>query len=99
MREAAFKHAFGIPAFNKLKKELKAGSRAFIYQVDFFSVPCLMAVTFGGKQTSNLPELLRGEEPPEELPTSFYPEGSSKLIGEVDFGQSSGSYGDKTRGD
>lgn len=97
MREAAFKHAFGLPAFNKLKKEMKAGSRAFIYQVDFFGIPSLMAVTFGSTRNSDLPELYKGDDPPEVLPESFYSEGTSHLIGEVDFGRS-GSHSDEDRG-
>jgi hypothetical protein len=87
MREAAFKHAFGIPAFNKIKKEMKAGSKAYVYQVDFIGIPCLMAVSFGKTKFSDLPPLEAGQFPPEELPDTFYPEGNSHLVGEVDFGR------------
>lgn len=87
MREAAFKHAFGIPAFNKMKSEIKAGSKAYVYQVDFMGIPCLMAVSFGKTRKSDLPPLKSGQFPPDILPDTFYPEGESHLVGEVDFGR------------
>lgn len=87
MRETAFRHAFGIPAFNKIKKEMKAGSKVYIYEVEFMGIPCQMAVSFGRTKFSDLPSLEEGQFPPEELPDTFYPEGDSHLVGEVDFGR------------
>jgi hypothetical protein len=76
MTEAAFIKAFGIPTFNRVKKEMKEHkARAFIYQVDFRGIPCLMAVTF---RTGNAPP---------QLPPEFYSEGDSFLVGEVGFGR------------